>query len=187
MAPRKAPAPVKAPAQAQAEQPVGVVGAEPLVGVVGAAPLAEPLVGVVGAEPLALWSFYIIQNKGATYAGVSPDPVKRLRKHNGELSGGAKYTQSKGPGWTHVCLVHGFQTKNQALQFEWAVKHVPPRDAGGLPNRLKKLFTVLNKAHWTSKATESAGIPLILEWKIARLAELALLTLPPYIQEQPLV
>jgi len=38
------------------------------------------------------WSFYIIQNKGSTYAGVSPDPVKRLRKHNGELSGGAKYT-----------------------------------------------------------------------------------------------
>ena len=32
------------------------------------------------------WSFYIIQNKGYTYAGVSPDPVKRLRKHNGELS-----------------------------------------------------------------------------------------------------
>ena len=166
MAPRKAPAPAA----------IGVVGAAPLVGVVGAAPLAEPL-----AEPL--WSFYIIQNKGATYAGVSPDPVKRLRKHNGELSGGAKYTQSKGPGWTHICLVHGFQTKNQALQFEWAVKHVPPRDAGGVTNRLKKLFTVLNKTHWTSKAPASAGIPLILEWKIARPPELVLLTLPPYIQE----
>ena len=162
---------------------VGVVGAAPLVGVVGAAPLAEQPVGVVGAEPLTLWSFYIIQNKGATYAGVSPDPVKRLRKHNGELSGGAKYTQSKGPGWTHICLVHGFQTKNQALQFEWAVKHVPPRDAGGVTNRLKKLFTVLNKTHWTSKAPASAGIPLILEWKIARPPELVLLTLPPYIQE----
>ena len=181
MAPRKAPAPAA----------IGVVGAAPLaaplIGVVGAEPLAEPLIGVVGAEPLAepltLWSFYIIQNKGATYAGVSPDPVKRLRKHNGELSGGAKYTQSKGPGWTHICLVHGFQTKNQALQFEWAVKHVPPRDAGGVTNRLKKLFTVLNKTHWTSKAPASAGIPLNLEWKIARPPELVLLTLPPYIQE----
>lgn len=183
-------APRKAPAQAA----IGVVGAAPLSAPLAAplseplaAPLAEPLVGVVGAEPLAepltLWSFYIIQNKGATYAGVSPDPVKRLRKHNGELSGGAKYTQSKGPGWTHICLVHGFQTKNQALQFEWAVKHVPPRDAGGVTNRLKKLFTVLNKAQWTSKAPASAGIPLNLEWKIARPPELVLLTLPPYIQE----
>ena len=130
------------------------------------------------------WSFYIIENKGCTYAGVSPDPVKRLRKHNGELSGGAKYTQRKGAGWTHVCLVHGFQTKNQALQFEWASKHVPPRDAGGVVNRLKKLFILFHKERWTSKATEAAGVPLTLEWKIARPAALKELTLPSYITEE---
>jgi predicted GIY-YIG superfamily endonuclease len=127
------------------------------------------------------WAFYIIQNKGYTYAGVSPDPVKRLRKHNGELSGGAKYTQSKGPGWTHVCLVHGFQTKIQALQFEWAVKHVPPRDSGGLVNRLKKLYIVLNKRHWTSKSPDATAIPLELEWKIQKPSILNEITLPPYI------
>jgi predicted GIY-YIG superfamily endonuclease len=127
------------------------------------------------------WSFYIIQNKGCTYAGVSPDPVKRLRKHNGEISGGAKYTQSKGPGWTHVCLVHGFQTKNQALQFEWAVKHVPPRDSGGLFNRIKKLFVILNKPKWTSKAPDSATVPLTLEWKIVCPLGLAGEKVPPYV------
>ena len=127
------------------------------------------------------WSFYIIQNKGCTYAGVSPDPVKRLRKHNGELSGGAKYTHSKGPGWTHVCLVHGFQTKNQALQFEWAVKHVPPRDSGGLITRLKKLYCVLNKTHWTSKAPAALTVPLQLEWKITQPAGLADQVLPLYV------
>ena len=47
------------------------------------------------------WLFYIIHNKGSTYAGVSPDPIKRLRKHNGEISGGAKYTLSKGEGWNN--------------------------------------------------------------------------------------
>ena len=135
------------------------------------------------AEP---WSFYIIQNKGYTYAGVSPDPVKRLRKHNGELSGGAKYTQSKGPGWTHVCLVHGFQNKIQALQFEWASKHVPPRDAGGVINRLKKLFILFNKDKWTSKSPESSSVPLTLEWKIARPLALKAETLPAYIREQAL-
>ena len=91
------------------------------------------------------WFFYIIHNKGCTYAGVSPDPVKRLKKHNGEISGGAKYTLSKGSGWEHVCIVGGFQTKIQSMQFEWAVKHVPPRDSGGLINRIKKLYIVLNK------------------------------------------
>jgi predicted GIY-YIG superfamily endonuclease len=129
------------------------------------------------------WSFYIIQNKGCTYAGVSPDPVKRLRKHNGEISGGAKYTLSKGPGWRHICLVHGFQTKIQALQFEWAVKHVPPRDAGGLENRLKKLFILFNKTHWTSKSPLAATVPLVLEWKITIPVETKAYTLPPYITQ----
>ena len=112
------------------------------------------------------WVFYIIHNKGCTYAGVSPDPVKRLRKHNGELAGGAKYTLSKGSGWEHICLIHGFQTKKQALQFEWASKHVPPRDAGGIVNRVKKLYILLNKERWTSKSPEAKTVPLTVEWKI---------------------
>jgi len=133
------------------------------------------------------WSFYIIQNKGSTYAGVSPDPVKRLRKHNGEISGGAKYTLSRGPGWTHICLVHGFQNKIQALQFEWASKHVPPRDAGGVINRLKKLFILFNKPLWTSKSPEASTVPLTLEWKIQKPSSLAEQTLPSYITEQLLL
>ena len=129
------------------------------------------------------WSFYIIQNKGCTYAGVSPDPVKRLRKHNGEISGGAKYTKSVGPGWTHVCLVQGFQTKNQSLQFEWAVKHVPPRNSGGLISRLKKLYTILNKAQWTSKSPNASLVPLQLEWKIIKPSSLQSEVLPVYITQ----
>ena len=131
-----------------------------------------------------LWSFYIIQNKNCTYAGVSPDPTKRLRKHNGEISGGAKYTLSKGPGWKHICLVHGFKTKIQAMQFEWAVKHVPPRDAGGIQNRLKKLLVVMNKLKWTSKSPEASSVPLIIEWLIDKPNELNETKLPEYISEK---
>jgi len=131
-----------------------------------------------------LWIFYIIQNRDCTYAGVSPDPIKRLRKHNSEISGGAKYTTSKGPGWKHICLVSGFQTKIQAMQFEWAVKHVPPRNTGGIIHRLIKLFTVLNKSHWTSKSPLSSSIPLNIEWKIRKPIELSSLTIPNYITEQ---
>ena len=130
------------------------------------------------------WIFYIIQNRDCTYAGVSPDPIKRLRKHNSEISGGAKYTTSKGPGWKHICLVSGFQTKIQAMQFEWAVKHVPPRNTGGIIHRLIKLFTVLNKRHWTSKSPLSSSIPLNIEWKIRKPIELSSLTIPNYITEQ---
>lgn len=112
-----------------------------------------------------LWSFYIIQNKSSTYAGVSPDPKQRLRKHNGEITGGAKYTLSKGSGWRHICLVHGFQSKIQAMQFEWAVKHQPPRNEGGIISRIKKLYQVLNKSKWTSKSPDASDVYLTLEWK----------------------
>ena len=110
------------------------------------------------------WSFYIIQNRGCTYAGVSPDPVRRLRQHNGEIKGGAKYTTSKGAGWTHICLVEGFRDKIDAMQFEWAVKHVPPRNAGGVANRIKKLYVTCAKERWTSKAPPARDVPLTIEW-----------------------
>lgn len=110
------------------------------------------------------WSFYIIYNGKATYAGVSPDPIRRLRQHNGEIKGGAKYTTSRGPGWRHICVISGFRDKIQAMQFEWAVKHVAPRNAGGITNRIKKLYDVLRREHWTSKAPLASTVPLYIVW-----------------------
>ena len=110
------------------------------------------------------WSCYIINNKYFTYVGVSNDVHKRLRAHNGEISGGAKYTTGKGPGWEHMCVIHGFPTKIESMQFEWALKHVPPRNAGGPENRIKKLAILLNKDRWTSKAPLAKSMPLVIEW-----------------------
>lgn len=110
------------------------------------------------------WVFYIIKNQHYTYAGVSPKPFKRLRQHNGEIKGGAKYTTSKGPGWQHICIVEGFDNKIQAMQFEWAVKHEPPRNSGGIYSRLRKLIAVCNKDKWTSNSQNAIDIPLIINW-----------------------
>ena len=115
-----------------------------------------------------------------TYAGVSPDPCRRLRQHNSEIKGGAIYTTSKPPHWKHVCLVSGFHDKIQAMQFEWAVKHVAPRNAGGLLNRLKKLNTVLNKQRWTSKSPEAKDVHLHVKWLIEPPTGLVF-SLPPYV------
>lgn len=111
------------------------------------------------------WKFYIIENKGFTYAGVSPNPVRRLRQHNCEIKGGAKYTTSKGNGWKHICLVTGFRTKNEALQFEWAVKHASPRNVGGIKSRIQKLYDIFHKEKWTSKSPNSSDVPLVITWK----------------------
>ena len=133
------------------------------------------------------WIFYIIYNEHYTYAGVSPDPTRRLRQHNGEICGGAKYTTGKGAGWQHLCLVEGFRNNIEALQFEWAVKHIPPRNAGGLKNRVKKLYTLFQKEKWTSKAPNANDVPLIITWCIDEQKKATLIpniALPSYISEK---
>lgn len=110
------------------------------------------------------WVCYIIKNKDYTYVGVSNNADKRLRAHNGEIKGGAKYTTSKGSGWKHICIISGFPTKIESMQFEWALKHIRPRNAGGIVNRIKKLNTLLHKTKWTSKSPYAATCPLTLEW-----------------------
>ena len=109
------------------------------------------------------WFFYIIAKDNYTYAGVSPNPIRRLRQHNGEIKGGAKYPLSRGSGWKHICILSGFETKIQAMQFEWAVKHAPPRNKGGIKQRLKKIEDVLQRERWTSNSPLSHTVPITIE------------------------
>ncbi|VVU95490.1 hypothetical protein CPAV1605_1241 [seawater metagenome] len=110
------------------------------------------------------WNVYLIKNKNCTYVGATPDTKKRIRKHNGELPGGAKYTKSKGPGWEYVCIISGFTNKIDALRFEWAFKHQKPKKASGLKNRIKKLKELIKKEKWTESSPLSSTVPLKIYW-----------------------
>jgi predicted GIY-YIG superfamily endonuclease len=113
------------------------------------------------------WSAYIIVHPtDCTYVGVSPDVTRRLRQHNCEIKGGAKYTTSKTPHWKHACIISGFNDKIQAMQFEWALKHVIPRNAGGIKNRMNKLYRLFEKERWTSKSPLAVDIPLVVTYFI---------------------
>ena len=46
----------------------------------------------------------------------------RLRKHNGELAGGAVSTKPYAP-WVVYSTVEGFESKSEAMSFEYRVKH----------------------------------------------------------------
>ena len=76
-----------------------------------------------------------------TYVGATVDLTRRLRQHNGELVGGAKYTTSKGKDqWVRIGYVSGFPTWNAALQFEWRWKQ--------LTRKIKRANATAEEKRW---------------------------------------
>ena len=79
-----------------------------------------------GADPSlgAFYACYLVGSldpamKGRSYVGFTVNPERRIRQHNGVIAAGARYTRRLRP-CEMVLLVHGFPSKVQALQFEWA-------------------------------------------------------------------
>lgn len=84
-----------------------------------------------------------------TYVGITNNLQRRLRQHNGELKGGARYTTGTGGTWSLAMLVGPFSTQQHALHFEWHWKHAEPKKLTGLKGRQVKLLTLLkNKISW---------------------------------------
>ncbi|CAN8138848.1 GIY-YIG nuclease family protein [Thiomicrorhabdus sp. 6S2-11] len=69
------------------------------------------------------WCVYLLRCVDNTlYCGVTNDMDKRLRQHNGEIKGGARYTQTRRP----CQLVYQEQAENRqaACQREYAIKQL---------------------------------------------------------------
>ena len=111
-----------------------------------------------------VWFCYLLRNvlpefSNLTYNGSTNDPVRRLRQHNKEICGGAKFTSRTNGGWEIYCLMSGFPDHVNALQCEWVIKHClrkpgpRPKKYCGVAGRIRGLNEVLPLENWTSKST----------------------------------
>lgn len=126
-----------------------------------------------------------------TYVGMTNDFKRRLRQHNGEIVGGAKYTRisqerkDAGVRWIPVCRVCGLATKRAAAQLEWRLHHPrnPKANVSVLASRLQlsqqssvrcervrkrciDLCNAMKMDKWTSKSelTVNTTKNVYLEW-----------------------
>ena len=70
-----------------------------------------------------------------TYIGYTVNPERRIRQHNGEITGGAKRTIRARP-WKMVCYIEGFPDQRTGLQYEWINNH-PSTKRWNVSGRLK--------------------------------------------------
>ena len=94
-----------------------------------------------------MYLVYILKCDKYSYVGMTNNFERRIRQHNKELKGGAKYT-SKKDYWYPVCIIDGFPDMKTACQCEWRVK----RGKNGSIGRIKYVSKYLmNEQKWTSK------------------------------------
>ena len=121
------------------------------------------------------WNCYLLATCGVgspkTYVGITPDLERRLKQHNGILSGGAMAT--KGRTWERIGHVKGFPDHRAALQFEWRWKQISRRCSGSpIERRLKALQELLSLDKPTTSAVNYCDYLEPLEFVVETAREL---------------
>lgn len=95
---------------------------------------------------MQVWYLYcLLCADNSLYTGISTDLKRRLRQHNGELAGGAKYTHGRRP--VRLLAWQGFEDRGASLQAELRFKKL---------SRKQKLAQL---CHW-----QTSPPPQLLRW-----------------------
>jgi predicted GIY-YIG superfamily endonuclease len=104
------------------------------------------------------WYCYILKSSvsNRTYNGSTNNPIRRLRQHNGEITGGARRTKIDRP-WFYCAIVKGMPDHINALQLEWCICHPDNKRKrasryNGIKGRIMGLNEVLKRDKWTNQS-----------------------------------
>jgi putative endonuclease len=107
--------------------------------------------------PLNNYVIYVLINTlhKKTYIGITNKPERRIRQHNGDLVGGAKYTTSnKGEGqWIFYGFIRNVN-KSTALSLEKKIKIKSKRLTGSPIDRRIKAIDILLSEYNNAKDTK---------------------------------
>lgn len=101
-----------------------------------------------------MYSVYIIKSDNKSYVGMTNNFFRRIRQHNKEIKGGARYT-SKSNNWYPICIIDGFQNMKSACQCEWRLKQSHKNNFKGAKGRveyLSKFISTNEDVKWTTNS-----------------------------------
>lgn len=117
-------------------------------------------------------------NGNRSYVGATNDFARRLREHNGDIVGGARYT--RGSHWSPIFRVNGLPDRRQALQLEKlfhrgfrrrrlvTVPKSNPFGTGSPARRAWYLYHALKKERFSQQKTvPTERLKLRVEWSRA--------------------
>lgn len=101
-------------------------------------------------------------NTFRTYIGCTNNLKRRLRQHNSEIKGGARYTTCYSKEWFPAVVVVGFLDKGEVLRFEWAAKRRADRRTitSGLQERIARMTDLAAEHERRVVAHTKAGDPV---------------------------
>ncbi len=70
-----------------------------------------------------MWYIYVLLcNDNSFYCGITTNLARRLKQHNGEIKGGAKYTRGRGPH--RIVYIKKAMNRSIASKFEYQFKQL---------------------------------------------------------------